>query len=523
MVVALVGTIVTSADNVTGWNGGNVSTDDDFVEGLGSVGVKASAITQELYTTSITGGPYNFSTTFAGYHIIAWFNTKTPIDTKALGGLAIIVGNGTSRGKWYVRPTGFYKGGFITRVANTAAAFNNIAAGTWTLGGNPGQLTAVTQVGVGFVTITSIMGNFNNVQVDQITAGLGLRVTGTETFETVRAADEDTAFYGWWSSAAGAFIGKGKLYIGPATGSTATTFTDTAFSVIFANEDVAATFYEIQTIGTGTNVNWTLGSISAAAPAVARWALTVTSTTASFNDTSSVLKGSGAISLSASTTMTGTTFIDGTSLTQNGATLTSISVLTANVTAGNSYITSTNPALITNSTFTYNAGHAIVITTPGTYSFTGNIFESYLGTPGTNLVVSSGSTGAAIYNNSGGSVVLNIAGGGDTPTIRNGAGATTTVNNNVTVTVTVQDSATTPIQNAQVAIYKVTGDVVVTNALSNVSGIVTVSTDGSTPVYIRVRKSTTGSTRYVPVETVGNTGSGLSLTVTLLEDEIVDP
>ena len=34
-----------------------------------------------------------------------------------------------------------------------------------------------------------------------------------------------------------------------------------------------------------------------------------------------------------------------------------------------------------------------------------------------------GTTDAAIYNNSGGAITLNISGGGDTPTVRNGASA----------------------------------------------------------------------------------------------------
>lgn len=70
-------------------------------------------------------------------------------------------------------------------------------------------------------------------------------------------------------------------------------------------------------------------------------------------------------------------------------------------------------------------GHAIEITAPGTYTFAGNTFTGY-GADGT--------TDAAIYNNSGGAVTINVAGGGDTPTVRNGTGASTTVNNNVTLT-----------------------------------------------------------------------------------------
>ena len=529
MAVTLVGEIVNSCDAVTGFNAGTISGDDDFVEGTGALGVKASNTTQELYTTSLGAtAPYNFAVGGAeeGYHIIMWFNTKTPIDTKANGGLAIIVGNGTSRGKWYVRPSGFYKGGFITRVVDTARNFNNIAAGTWTTTGNPAQLSNVTQMGGGFVTITSIMGSFNNVQIDQITIGEGVRADGgtigtPNTFEVVRAADEDTAFYGWWGSSNGAIIGKGKLYIGPATGSATSVFNDTAFAVIFADEDVATGFYEIATRGAGTDVTWELASIAAANPAVARWSLTIDATTNSFSDTNGVFTGANTLTLSSNSTCTGTTFIDCSSLIQNSATLTDITVLDANTADGTAFLTSNNPALISGSSFTFSDGHAIEITTAGTYTFNGNAFNNYLGTTGTNLVSNSGSTDAAIYNNSGGAVTLNITGGGDTPSVRNGAGATTTVNNNVNVDITVQDIATAPIQNAVVAIYNSTNDTEISNSLTNASGqIVTASVANGTPLYIRVRKSTSGATRYFPIETLATASGNISLTITMTEDSI---
>lgn len=160
-------------------------------------------------------------------------------------------------------------------------------------------------------------------------------------------------------------------------------------------------------------------------------------------------------------------------------------------------------------------GHAIYITSPGTYSFDNFTYSGY--------AVVNGTTGnEVVYNNSGGLVTINVT-GGDNPTVRNGAGATTVVNNNVAVTITVQDANTDPITGAVVAVYRTADDVELANDETDVSGVVSFSTGGSAPVYIRVRKSTTGSIRYVPVETVGNTGTGLSLTVTLQEDIIAAP
>jgi hypothetical protein len=102
---------------------------------------------------------------------------------------------------------------------------------------------------------------------------------------------------------------------------------------------------------------------------------------------------------------------------------------TTTITAGNYLTTTTTPSVFTNCTFngSSSSGHAIEITTPGTYTFSGNILNGYGAT---------GSTSAAIYNNSGGTVVLNVSGGGTVPTYRNGAGATTTVNASADVTLT---------------------------------------------------------------------------------------
>ncbi len=77
------------------------------------------------------------------------------------------------------------------------------------------------------------------------------------------------------------------------------------------------------------------------------------------------------------------------------------------------------------------AGHAIQVL--GTATLTNIGFSGYGGTPGSNLVASSGAADAAIFNNTGGAITLTIA-GGDTPSVRNGAGATTTVINTVNVT-----------------------------------------------------------------------------------------
>jgi hypothetical protein len=349
-------------------------------------------------------------------------------------------------------------------VVDSARDFDNIAAGAWTLAGNPAQLTNITEVGGVFTTVTSIMGSFNNVQLDQMTIGLGLRVDGAPSpannFEAVRAADEDTNFWGWWSSSNGAVIGKGKLFIGPATvvsPETACNFIDEAFTVIFADERVAADFYEIAMEGANTVVDWSLANISAANPDNARWRITVNDAT--FTDLNGVWTGAAFLRMGAGATLNGTTIIRSKTLLQNGADLSGVTFNQSLTSAAEFFeefspripadaaLISDDPSLVANCTFvrdTGSTGNAIRATTAGTYSFVGNSFSGY-GADGTST--------AAFHNASGGLITLNISGGGDTPTVLNSAGSTTVVNNTVTLRVTVSDDQGNPVQGARVAIY----------------------------------------------------------------------
>jgi hypothetical protein len=511
MAVTLVGEVVNTADAVTGFNVGNISTDDDNVQGTGAIGLKAVTGVNEIYTTTLGAtAPYAFNSGQPefGYHMIIWFNTKTPIN--ATSGLQVVMGNGTDRGRWYVQPAGFYKGGFLTRVINPAAAFDIIAAGTWTVGANPAQLSNVTQVGGAINSSVAIMGNFNNIQLDQFTIGLGVRAdAGTvgvpNTFETVRVQDEDTSFWGWWSSSVGSVVGKGKLFIGPATGTAVSVFNASAFKVVFANERVSSTFYEINTRGANTDVTWNLGNISASLASAARWGLTIQSDTKTFSDTNGVWSGAGAIVLNATSTLTGTTLVDCTSLALTGALLSSCSILNANTATGVGFITAANPARIQNCRFTFSVGHAITLTTPGTYTFTGNEFANY-GADATNS--------AAIYNNSGGAITLNIVGGGDTPTIRNGAGASTTVNNAVTL------ELTGLIAGSRVYVRNTTDAVDLYNEIEATTTFSkSLNFTGIKSLLVRVRNAS-GATKYKPFETTGTlTSTGFSAVVNQIVDE----
>lgn len=169
----------------------------------------------------------------------------------------------------------------------------------------------------------------------------------------------------------------------------------------------------------------------------------------------------GTVTLRNVTTFTTLTFSGCPSITVSGVTLTNSSITgvpttsgslvvsgtssisgcqinTTGVSAGNALVVTATPQVFSSTTFTGSgtSGHAIQITSPGTYNLSGLVFTGYGGTGGTNSTPNSGSTSAAIYNNSGGAVIINVSGGGSVPSIRNGAGATTTVNAAASLTLT---------------------------------------------------------------------------------------
>ena len=396
MTVSLVGTIVSTTGIQGDFNnlnsGTNLSGDDDTVTSGGGMGDKISNQTDQIVSDNLSGGVsgvYDFSVGGAdeGAHFIGWANTKTPIDQTT--GITIYVGNvGGDIGRYDSLPANFYVNGFVTRVTGFTRDFDT--AVTWTTNGNPAQLDDVDRIGFEFVCTTVIMGSFNNCQVDQFIIGFGVRIdvgtVGTpNTFEDVYAADEDTNFWGWWFRAAT----KGRLYIGPVTGTTASWFVDTAFSIKFANETVDVGFYGFQIRGANTTCTWTLANIFAEDPTVARWSLILDSamgdTTGGFTDNSGTWIGVDVITLNANAALIGTTIINANVLNLIGATMDGCSVVDAQTADGVAFVLTSDLADISDSEFSFSDGHAIQIDTTGSYTFPGNTFDSYGGATGTNL------------------------------------------------------------------------------------------------------------------------------------------
>jgi hypothetical protein len=100
-------------------------------------------------------------------------------------------------------------------------------------------------------------------------------------------------------------------------------------------------------------------------------------------------------------------------------------------------------------------------------------------------------------------------------------GSLVTFQGSVDVTITVKDEAGAVIQNVQTAVYKISDRTEIMNEDTNASGIATEAYTGSTPVNVEVRcrKASAGATKYKNYSSTQEiSSSGLTLTVTMIED-----
>lgn len=282
--------------------------------------------------------------------------------------------------------------------------------------------------------------------IDFFDVGTGLTLVGGDgvsadgTFEDLRAFDEGTTGnrYGLCTSKEGIFYVLGTLTIGTAT---VTEFNDTNQVVVFPdgkfNVGCAGLAFGLQNASTAIDINDTVlkGAGSEGGTADTRPDYTTTGTSGLLTITGCTFDVFRNWTMTSGALLSFCNLLGGELLTMAGGELDSCSFTGGTQATGEHYVLTTSPSLIGSCAFTSGgAGHAVRCDTVGTYNWTGNTDSGYTGTRGTNLVSSSGSTDAMFYNNSGGLITLNVGGGGQAPSVRNGAGATTQVNANVTVT-----------------------------------------------------------------------------------------
>jgi hypothetical protein len=532
-------TLLDNANETTNWDdaagGQNTSANSEtFILGSGSQSLKISNTTNAILYDA--GSAQDWSNN----HFYIWWNVSTAgkLNTKGSGGVRVRFCGATVGNFFevYVDGSDTYSGGFTMSVIDieTAAAdpqnFNS-----------PPATTAVRYVGVFFDVTAMISGNIDNCFVDAIwrlpASTPGILVEGQNTGsvdwtwqDIVDAADDGDTTKAWGT----AFRRDGVVFINTpirfgANDAVTHGFSDTSEVVAWENQLVASDLYELEVIGGSGTQSFALGTrVGTGDSSVGSEGCAFTADTTGQRYAINAIDANidaaeffGCTFLHASTIDVSNVnsearsnlFSDVSTLTQadggGDGTFQKNTSVNANTADGVAFLASDNLSTIKNNSFVFSDGHAIELTsTAGSpYTFEGNSFAGYGGTPGSNLVASTGSNDACIYNNSGGAVIINVSGGGDLPSIRNGASATTTVNDNINLTVTVQDSGAVAISGAEVAVFLTSDDsVILASTTTDENGQVsTTATKSSGAIYIRVRQSTNTSTFHTDTGVNGGT------------------
>jgi len=421
-----------------------------FYEGTQAVKAQHSNNDDELYTTTNSAGTalnINMS------DVTAYVLLKDSLpQTFANRGVQILLDDGTDR-------IGYSVGGSNAQGISVGPFFNvykldvsEIVAAPGTnfavYAGSEANLdqTAITGFGIGTFHNAKAQGNVANLALDRMTyhanGSYGLRINGgtvgtPETMADVQG-DDVTAGWGLVSNPLGSqFSFFAPTEWGEPTANADVYFTATDEQWFWVGDNaggraVGATHFPMRIVGNATDtidITWTNLVIVNTGT---RAEFTVGDANVDAIDWDNVtLDGVGAITFPAqdvNKTHDVVTFnncdqvapngCNGTDWTFNGAFNADGAMLLDTAGDSNNLVN-----VIFNSDGT---GHAIIITATGTYDFDNFTFSAgYTGT----------GTDAAVYNNSGGAVTINVQNGGDTPSVRNGAGASTTINNAVTVRV----------------------------------------------------------------------------------------
>lgn len=465
-------TDITLAESVTGWTalGGGASglaIGPDFaMQGTNCVDKAVTAAEKgQVFDNGATITPG------ANTHFFVWVFLATPglANTLANRGLAVIAGTSTTAyTAFHVEGSNTY--GAVGRVARCyPIRYNNTAnTGSVPYRTNTGSPGANPQWFGATANITGTVKG-SNLGVDAIRYGTGMYITAGDSTTPATftgAAAQNDAIANRWGILT--FIGgsqfelQGRFVVGQNNAGTATLayFSDSNKSILLVDTPHSLTdFTQIIVDHASTQFYWTGITVEAAGTNnPGKLVFNNASTVATLTNCSFVKLGT--TTLQTAVQASGCTWRQAGLVTQNSAILSNCTFDAATGTA----LLSNNINDIDGCTFvSKGTGHAIELTSAhagNSYTLTDVTFTGFGGTPGSNGTASSGSTDAAIYNNSGGAVTINVS-GGTTPAVRNGAGATTTViSGAVDVTLTVTDVTGAAISGAQVmvAAANATGD-----------------------------------------------------------------
>jgi len=453
-------TIADTADTTTGWSspvGGNAPsqyTADPLPKELTAHnGVTVSNTESELLFTMGTGVDMS-----AGTLVYIWALAQGIMLTKASYGISSVLGDGTNTNAYQVggSDAAVFRHGSGSGVNYQCLVVDTSALPTGkALRGTFASLNdaLITELGVNFFTSVKAVGGVENCWVDKVMYGNGgLTIIGTDTsagflndLAVLDAARTSGGSYGACRDLGGEVYGvQVKLLLGD-TGTGIDTLSVVSQTIKFENfAGIGVDKLGILIQGNATGAQTIAFTDSTLfSPSGSGAFLTASDANIdSFDMTGCLIQNfDQSITLSSDATnapnhdISNNTFSGCAQIDPGKTAFNNNAILSTTDATGGLLLDADGTANWSNLTFTSDGtGHAVYATATGTYDWNGMTDTGYTGTRGSNLVAASGSTDAMFYNNSGGLITLNVTGGGQSPSVRNGAGATTQVNNNITVT-----------------------------------------------------------------------------------------
>lgn len=519
--------LVTSADTITsqgtwarvnGTSSGNPAVEGDGkVEGLGCLVAKAGAT---IGTTDV-GLQVVLTAAFdgTGKHIFHWRNNSTPSNmlTKSAAGTSFHLSSEATFGvvnykRWYLDggDTDII-GGWRCYVIDPSSA-GSISAGT-------PALTAVKTLAYLHRQSTAVTTSLNNVSVDATRVGTGLTANASSAADTVNfaglyATDSLNAnAWGVVTQNAGIYYGAAKVSVGSILQTNTCLFKDTNAVLVWREYPVANSLYAFKLagavlskttfqLGDKDGSNNTSNGCVVRGQGAAVWNI-VCDANSGFKAYASSLSRCLSATLSATSELRDTAVSTGGTIDVNGATLAKCT-FSGHTATQLKVDAAAEMDTISSCVFSSGGtGHAIEITAPGTYTFSGLTFNNYAAT--------NGSTGnEAVFVNVlvSNTVTINISGGGNIPSVRT-AGATVPVIASAAVTVSGLVTGT------RVKATKVSDGTVLFNGVES-TGSVNFSTDYAGAVAIEARKGTSAP-YYQPWVTQITTVIGQTSSVTALQ------
>jgi len=524
----MAGTVITDLAFFNGATGGSTSNCDaitdwvtaptldniTYVEGTGSCSAKVSK------TTFTSVFSFSAAVDLTNKVLYIWAMCSGKLDTLANGGLRIRVEDASANwGEWYVAGADTWAGGWQPFLAHTSTAFSAQSA-------TPPTISAITKAGIVFKTVGSATAI--NCWWDALRYGTYLGVKGGTEASPATLQDminaEGTYKYGVIFQYEGLSIVQGKLVFGSTTGGDATYFKDTSEKVlIFADKPVPSAWYDIKLQGNGTATTKIYFGTKVGGSGATGITARATSSSKPFTITAS------------DTNITeygfyGCTFYQASTITLQ-AYSTVKEFLDCIVSKSAEMLPDTG--IVKNSTFTGSSGRALRIASTS-HNVTDSKFIGCQTATHVNLSASITFNNLKFYGNTydiehsvAGALTINCENGSnpDQAKVNETGGGSTSIVNTVSLKVYVKDEANAPIVGASAAIYKTSDNTQLMNELTDVNGLASESFNypgSDVPIYIRVRKSSAGSTRYVPMNTTGTiTSTGFTLTAVLIADLVL--